>query len=542
MVSERDSRSRAFWWLAALLIAALPALPIGVVLASWLMPAGDAGQHVLEYVLLRVSVNTVWMTTLVAGLSALLGVSLAWLTANCEFAGRRFFNWTLLLPLAFPAYVMAVALADVFGFNGVAHGSLRTLISDELPWLALHPGLASASCLSLSLYPYVYLLSRQAFSSQGLNTFEAAQSLGCSPSAAFFEVSLPMARPWIVGGLSLVVMETLADFGTVQIFNFDTLTSAIYTAWFGLFSLPAALQLASALLLLVVLAVLLERHARGRRAFSGTNERQRVRRISLKGRQAFFATLACSFVFALAFVVPLTRLAYNAVRSLDQELSSEYFAYVWHSLSLSGLTAFALLALGLVLALSGRALGTGAARGLQRFATLGYALPGTVLAVGFFVPVAGLGHVLSAGFSSISGENVSVVLTGGLLTLLLALCTRYLAVAFQPVENGLLKVTPNMEDAARGLGSSGIDLVRRVHWPLLRPALATAMLLVFVDVMKELPITLMTRPFGWDTLAVRVFQMTTEGEWERAALPSISIVLVGLLPLWIINKRSAQHA
>lgn len=526
----------------AALIALLPALPIGVALASWLSPSGEAWTHIVEHVLLRVGLNTLFLAAGVAVLTSVLGISLAWLCANCEFPGRRFFSWALLLPLAIPGYVLAFALSSVFGVQGSLHQLAMLVGVGASGWPSANGGVASVLCLGLSLYPYVFLLSRQAFVSQGMSGFEVAQSLGLSPVASFFRVSLPGARPWIIGGLSLVIMETLADFGTVRVLNFDTLTSAIYSAWYGLYALDAALQLSTVLLVFVVLAIWLERKARGRAQFHLAADRPRRSAIVLKRWHALLATVFAGSVFACGFGLPVLKLAVQSTRYMTSEFNTSYFDYVWHSLALGVICAAILIVLALVLALCARRYASPAMTVLRRIATLGYALPGTVLAVGFFVPIAASGRILSDLVTALTGTPVRLVLTGGLLTLLLGLCARFLAVAYQPLENGLLRVTRNIEDAARGLGVTRFALIRKVHLPMLTPAMATAGLLVFVDVMKELPITLMTRPFGWDTLSVRVFQMTTEGEWERAALPALTIVAAGLIPILLINRRSIHRA
>lgn len=522
------------------MIAAIAALPIGVTLASVFLPAGDAWEHIVDHVLARVLVNTLFLVCAVGVATTILGVSLAWLTAVCEFPGRRLFSWLLLLPLAVPGYVLAVALGGFFEFQGPLRQFLATLGLSVTSWPSPGGGTASALCLSLTLYPYVYLLTRQAFVTQGLTGFEVAQSLGFSPWRSFFKVSIPLARPWIVGGVTLVLMETLADFGTVKVFNFDTLTTAIYSAWYGLFSLTAALQLAAVLIVLVVLALVLERRVRGSARYAVRGDAPKRSRILLDRRRAWLASGYCTTVLAIAFVLPATLMVVWSLRYIGTDLDARYLEFVFNSVGLGLAAAFVVTLFATLLGVAGRASNHAVMTTLQRIATLGYALPGTVLAVGFFAPVAGLSNLINSMGSRLFDSAFRVALTGTILTLLLAYCARFMAVAFQPIDSGLHKVTPNIEDAARGMGYDGFRLFGAIHVPMLRPALATAVLLVFVDVMKELPITLMTRPFGWDTLAVRVFQMTTEGEWERAALPALTIVLAGLLPIYLINRRS-QH-
>ena len=387
--------------------------------------------------------------------------------------------------------------------------------------------------LSLALYPYTYLMVRNAFQTQGLRSLEVGQSLGLSVRESFWRICLPMARPWIAGGTLLVMMETVSDFGTVAIFNYDTLTSAIYKTWFGLYSLPAALQVASVLLIFVVIITLLERRSRASQRFSQTRSSKSVAgRIHLSGMFRWLALLACLLVFSLAFVMPVMRLLYWVVPNMDTELTTQFWAYVAGSTSLSLLAMLMIAGLALLMAFSARTYNSPFAKIVVRISTMGYALPGTVLAVGLFVPVAAIDNALGAmGLST-------PLLQGTMVVMLLAYSVRFMAVAFSPLESNLLRITPSIDAASRSLGVSGIKMLAKVHLPMVKGGLLTAMVLVFVDVMKELPITLMTRPFGFNTLAVRIFELSSEGLWERAALPALAIVLVGLIPAFILIRKS----
>ncbi len=536
------SARRGVWAVAALAVAAITALPIVVALGALFAPADEAFRHIVDHVLWRVVGNTFGLVVAVGLLTAALGVALAGLTTYCEFPGRRFFDWALVLPLAVPGYVLAFCLGGLVDFQGPLRGALAALGFEFAHWPKANGAVASVVCLTLALYPYVYLLARQAFRSAGSNGLEVAQTLGCGRLAAFWRVAVPAARPWIVAGSSLVVMETLADFGTVKIFNFDTLTTAIYSAWYGLFSLAAALQLSLVLIAFVVAALLLERRARGRSRYSFARSRAVEHRMPLAGPARLAASAVAGGVFVAAFAAPVGLMLHYSLGTAAGELGSEYLGFALRSLTLGLVAAGLIVCLAVVLGYAGRRAPGRTVAAAQRFATLGYALPGTVLAVGFFVPVAWLGRALGEFGSLFGGSGTGVVLTGTLLTLLLAYAARFMAVAYQPLDAGLSRITPSLEEAAGGLGAQGFALLGRVHLPILTPAVASAALLVFVDVMKELPITLMTRPFGWDTLAVRVFQKTTEGEWEQAALPALGIVLVGLAPLYWILKRGSSNA
>ncbi|NWG87778.1 MAG: iron ABC transporter permease [Hydrogenophilaceae bacterium] len=528
---------RASPWLAALPIALITAIPVAVLLGHLLHPDQAIWQHLWRYVLPELLVNTAWLTFGVGLGVTVLGVSLAWLTAACDYPGRRFFAWALLLPLALPAYVTAFVWLGLLDFTGpVALWLRETWGIAWLPPIRSRGGVILV--MVLALYPYVYLTARAAFQGMGPRLTEAAQSLGVPRWRAFFRVALPMARPGITAGLMLALMETLADFGTVSVFNYNTFTTAIYKAWFSLFSLPAAAQLAAILIFFVFVVAVLENLARSRRNYAlSTRAAQTPVRIALKGWGALFALLWSGLVFGLAFVIPVIQIADWAASVYAQDFDARYLGFAWHSLLLSGLGALLVVGLALVLSYAQRLQPTPAMRLTARLASLGYALPGTVLAVGIFIPIAWLDNRLIDLFG-LDGQ----ILGGTLLIMLLAYCARFLAVGFGPLESGLGRITRSVDEAAQSLGVVGGRRLARIHLPMLRASLLTALALAFVDIMKELPITLMTRPFGWDTLAVRVFEMTSEGEWERAALPAAVIVLVGLLPTyWLIKHTEHAH-
>lgn len=537
MFSARSSSNGSRWPLTVTLALALfVSVPLAVVFSSLAAPQPEIWAHLNTFVLPRLLINTAWLLLGVGLGCAVLGVSLAWLTAACEFPGRRWFSWALLLPLALPGYVLGFVLIGLLDYTGPVQSGLRAVFgaAPEIP-VRSRGGVIAA--LTLTLYPYVYLVARNAFQTQGRRALEAAQTLGLSRPQGFFRVALPMARPWLAGGLALVLMETLADFGTVSVFNYDTFTTAIYKAWFGLFNLDAASQLASLLVVVVLVALLLEQRARARQRFySGGRGDASDERIVLRGRWRWLAVLWCGAVFAVAFAVPFLQLLGWAWQS-RADLDTRYVGFLWHSLLLSASAALLVVSLGLLLAYAVRR-GSGRAPALlARFATLGYALPGAVLAVGFYLPVAWLDQQWQGLAQALGWSDAGPLLGGTVAAMLAAYCVRFLAVGFTPLEAALQRVTRSMDEAAQVLGQNSSGVLRRVHLPLLRGGLATAATLVFVDTMKEMPITLMTRPFGWDTLAVRVFEMTSEGEWQRAALPSVALVLAGLVPVVLALRR-----
>lgn len=525
-------------------VLCLPALvPLLVIVQATLSPEADVWAHLARYVLPEVTINTIKLLVGVALLSGIVGTALAWLTSICEFPGRRFFDWALLLPLAIPTYVLAFVAVGFLDYSGPLQSWLRELTGSSA-WV---PKIRSTGgvifVLSLALYPYVYLLARTAFLTQGRRALEAAQMLGVGRAAATWKVALPMARPWIAAGIALVCMETLADFGAVSVFNYNTFTTAIYRAWFGMFSVSAALELAGVLLLFVIAAFALERSSRAEARFSSSRDMTRqAARMQLGPTARWVAFSGAALVLSLAFVLPLLQLLIWSFKNMG-DIDSRYWGFIARSLVLAGSAAAVIVAASLALAYIERRTSTRSMRLLVRLATLGYAIPGTVLAVGIVVPLVLLNNQLQGLLRGWLGDAAPVLLLQGtLLAVLIAYLARFLTVGFNPVESGLQRVTRSIDEAAASLGVVGTDLIRKVHVPLLRTSLATAATLVFVDVMKEMPITLITRPPGWDTLAVRVWEMTSEGEWERAALPAVAIVLVGLIPAALLTRRGAHVA
>ena len=510
-------------------------------MSSLFAPANDVWQHLVETTLPNLLVNTFWLALGVAFGTTLLGVSLAWFTAVCEFPGRKFFSWALLLPFAMPAYVTAFVALGLFDYIGPIQTALRAWLGPDLSWF---PNVRSRGgviiVMVLAFYPYVYLLARNAFLTQGKRSLEAAQSLGFNRTQGFFHVALPMARPWIAGGMMLALMETLADFGTVAVFNYDTFTTAIYKAWFAMFSLPAASQLASLLIVIVFAMIVIEQQFRSRMRYAENRQSVREARLPLHAWRAWAVTGFASATLFLAFLLPVGQLAVWTADVFARDFDERYLEFLWHSLLLSGSAALLTCSVTLLMVYATRRYSGPAVRAAVRISTIGYALPGAVLAVGIFIPVAWLDTQLSEIALRLFDVETGLLIQGTLATMLIAYLTRFLAVSYSPIDSAMQRVTASIDEAAMGLGLSGWHMLRRIHLPILRGGIFTAATLVFVDVMKEMPITLMTRPFGWDTLAVRIFEMTTEGQWEQAALPAVALVLAGLLPLIFFVRQTER--
>ncbi|WP_160285606.1 ABC transporter permease [Pseudomonas knackmussii] len=529
------------WRLVSFALAALVLLPLSVLALSWSDIDGEIWAHLWDTQLPRLLGNSLLLVLGVGIGVVVLGTSLAWLTALCEFPGRRWLDWALMLPFAIPAYVLAFVFIGLLDFAGPLQSLLREVFGSGLRLPRVRSTGGVILVLTLVFYPYVYLLARGAFLAQGRGLSEAARVLGLSPWQAFWRVALPMARPAIGTGLALAIMETMADFGAVAVFNYDTFTTAIYKTWYGFYSLSSAAQLASLLLLGVFLALFAERRSRGR-AVTASERPRSAPLYRLRGLKAFAASAWCGLVFACAFVVPLMQLLVWCWQRGRFDFDERYRELVLHSLGLGAAAAVLTVGAGLLLAFARRQAPVPAVRAAVGIANLGYALPGAVLAVAIMLAFSWLDNHWVIPLSSVLGGAGKPLLLGSLGALLLAYLIRFLAVAQGPLESTLARIRPSLVEASRSLGVGGFEMFRRVQLPLLAPGLLSAALLVFVDTLKEMPATLLMRPFGWDTLAVRVFEMTSEGEWARAALPAVSLVLVGLLPVALLIRRSAMAA
>lgn len=540
-VARPGRASGTGWRLATWLVATLVIVPILALFPAWLTSTDEVWRHLADTVLLELLHNTIVLMLGVGAGVLVLGVGLAWLTVMCEFPGRRLFSWALMLPLSIPAYVLAFVALGFLNFSGPVQSSLREVFGLDGYWF---PSIRSEggviAVMVLALYPYVYMLARAAFISQGRSMLESGRILGLGPWAAFFRVSLPMARPAIAVGVALALMETLADFGAVYILNYNTFTTAIYKAWFGLFNLQAAAQLATLLLLFVALALYGERRWRGRASFYSGTEPPREQRYRLRGARALAATLLASLVFGLAFLLPVGQLVIWVWGTALENLDSRYLEFVSHTLILGALAALLTVSAALLFAYVRKMWPDSRVRLVTRLATLGYALPGSVLAVGIILAFnwaeARINDVAQTWF----GISFGILLSGTVAALLFAYVVRFLAVAHGPVDSALERIKPSIQQAAASLGASHREVLWHIYLPMLRPGLLAAALLVFVDVMKEMPATLLLRPFGWDTLAIRIFEMTSEGQWEQAALPALTLVVVGLIPVVLLVKRSEK--
>ena len=529
----------------AVIVALLAGLPVASVgLNIFVGGTSATWSHLSQTVLPEYILNSLWLSLGVGIGVGTLGVTTAWLTAMHDFPGRRFFEWALVLPLAMPAYVMAYVYTDFLQFVGPLQTALREAFGWQhgdywFPDIRSLPGaILMFVCV---LYPYVYLLVRTAFLERASGMLEAARTLGMGPWRAFFAVSLPLARPAIVAGVALALMETLADYGTVAYFAVNTFTTGIYRAWFSLGDRVAAAQLAAMLLSFVLFLLMAERISRGRARYHNTTGRNRpMAGARLRGFAALLAFIGCLLPLLLGFVLPALLLLRMALAEGDAQFGERFLLLSRNSFLLAGVTAAIGVLLALLMAYGARLSKSSLASGLNRLVGLGYAVPGAVIAVGVLIPVTRLDNWLAGQWEQWFGSNPGLLLTGGIAALVYAYLVRFLAVALHTVESSLAKITPSMDDAARCLGLGQGATLRRVHAPLLRGSLLTAGLLVFVDVMKELPATLVMRPFNFDTLATQVYTLASDERLAEASTASLAIVAVGLLPLIALSRQISR--
>jgi iron(III) transport system permease protein len=543
----RPKAARRAWsglaWLSVI-IAALFLMPVFSVLFSLTQSGGGTWSHLASTVLPGYLFNT---AVLVAGVGIgvpVIGAGCAWLVTMCRFPGRRVFEWALILPLAVPAYVMAYAYTDFLQPAGPVQTLLRDLtgLAYRDYWFPEIRSLGGAvAMLVLVLYPYAYMLSRAAFLDQSVCALDVSRTLGCGPWSSFFRVALPLARPAIIAGTALALMETLADFGTVSFFGVPNFTTGIVRAWIAFGDRTTAGQLASILLIFVFLVLLLESRSRGKARFHhATNRYQKLPGRRLRGGAAAAAFLACLLPLLLGFLLPAAILLTMAVQAGDQHLGPRYLELVANSVTLAAITALLAVGLAVLMAYGRRLHGRPAVQIANRLAAMGYAIPGTIIAVGVLLPFAAFDNALDAWLRATFGISSGLLLTGSVAALVFAYLVRFLAVSLNTVEAGLGKIRPSMDDAARALGAGPFGMLARVHAPMMWPTLLTAGLVVFVDVMKELPATLVMRPFNFDTLAVQAHNFAADERLTEAATPALTIVAVGIPPVILLSRAIAR--
>jgi len=532
------------WQPGIMLVALLLSIPILTIAGFVFEPSGENWEHLKQTVLPEYLTNSALLVLGVTVGTLLIGVSTAWLTAMCQFPGKKLFVWLLLLPLAMPAYIIAYTYTGLFDFAGPVQTQIREWTGwgyGDYYFPEIRSLGGAISMLSLVLYPYVYLLARAAFLEQSICVLEVSRTLGCNAWSSFYRVALPLARPAIVAGLSLALMETLADYGTVSYFGIGVFTTGIFRTWFGLGDSVAAAKMAALLLMFVFTLVVIERVSRKQARYNHTtNKYTQLPEYRLTGFKATLAFMICLFPVAFGFLLPAGQLSSWAILTYQDMVDESFLRLTINTVLLGLSAAFLSVMLALFLAYGKRMLATRAVNMSIRVAAIGYAIPGTVVAVGIIIPFAWLDNSIDDFMRTQFDISTGLLLSGSLFAVMFAYMVRFLAVSLQTVESGLGKIKPSMDDAARSLGYKPREALFKIHMPLMKGSLLTALLIVFVDVMKELPATLILRPFNFNTLAVRAFELASDERLADSSTAALMIVVVGLLPVIYLSKSISR--
>jgi iron(III) transport system permease protein len=523
-----------------LLISLIALLPIIAIALIALQPSGDTWPHLIANVLPGALRRTLGLMAGVGLLSLLIGTGTAWLVTMYRFPGRRVFEWLLLLPLAVPTYIIAYSYLELLDYSGIVQSGLRELFGWHDARSYWFPDIRSLGgaifVMSAVLYPYVYITARASFVAQSVCVLEVSRTLGRNASQTFWQVALPLARPALAAGVALALMETLNDIGAVEFFGVRTLTVAVYDTWLDRNSLAGAAQIASVMLLFVFALLLLELALRAKRRFHHTTGKYRdLPEDTLAGWRGLLATLACALPMLVGFVLPGSVLVHDAIAHVAAGLAPEFWEAALNSLLLAASAAILAVGFAVVLAYARRQTRSKLIQVASTLPAISYAVPGTVLAIGLLIPLAGLDNGIDGLMRSLFGLSTGLLLSGTAFAVVLAYTIRFLAASLGAVEAGLSKISRNIDAAARTLGASVSEMLFKVHLPMLRPALGAAALLVFVDSMKELPATLLLRPFNFDTLATQVFTLVSLYRYEEAGLSALTIVLVSLAPVLLLH-------
>ncbi|SUI84738.1 Sulfate transport system permease protein CysW [Shewanella putrefaciens] len=535
------------WSLAGYAVAALLVLPLFALIFQAFQPDEAVFDHLMATVLPTYIINSLLLIFWVSVGALLLALPCAWLVARCEFIGRRYLQWALLLPLAMPAYIVAYVYTDLLDYAGPVQRGLRLLFDWRSSQEYFFPDIRSlggAACmLSLVLFPYIYLLARTAFMEQSLSLAHASRIMGCSSWQSFWRLSLPMARPAIAVGVALVAMETAADFATVSYFAVPTLTTAVYDTWLGYGNLTAAAKLSAIILLVIFMLIGVERFARRKQQlFQKQSRIQTTDLYRLTTKQTVYALIFCGTVLLLSFLLPFGILVSYAIGYFEKSWDSSFWQLSLNSLSLALVTSILCCLIALFLMFVRRISPRRSDTLPSRLASTGYALPGTVLAIGVLVPLTLLDFGINDLAEYIGVKGPGLLLTGSVVALVFAFCVRFIAIAIGSIESSYKRISPSLDMVSLTMGQSPIRLLSRVHLPLLSKGIFAAALLVFIESMKELPAALLLRPIGFENLATHVFQFVSDEKLEHGALAAIVIVIVGLVPLIYLNRSLEQHS
>ena len=507
--------------------------PVILVLSSLFNGYSDNWFHLYNYVLSEYIINSIFLILGVSFFVVLIGVLSSWLVTNYDFFGKSFFEWALILPLAVPPYILAYTFTEIFDTYGSANNLLNSIfLFDEKKvfFPSVRNIYGAIAVFSFTLYPYVYLVSRMAFVNQSISIIEAGRILGLSRVGAFFKLSIPLIRPAIFAGLALVIMETLSDFGAVEHFAIATFTTGIFRTWYGMYDLNTAMQLASLLLIFVTIFLVFERLSRKKAAFVSSNSLYKKHKVmKLKGSYSFFAMLFCLIPVFIGFILPIIELINWTINYKLDFFNRDFLKSAFNSLLLALIAAFLCTMIAFLINFTARYQGNKLLSFLSSTLMLGYAVPGLILAIG-------ITQLLTIIDNSFNLFTIDIVLTGSLIGLIIAYIIKSYALSNSAIESGFQRISNSLDDISKTLNISGIKLMYKIHFPLLRTGLLTSTLLVGSEVIKELPATLILRPFNFETLAVSAYNYASEERMYEAAAPSIAIVIVGLLPIIILSR------
>ncbi len=528
------------WFIVTLIVALLLTAPLWLLVSFVFEPTNDNWTHIANTLLPEYIENSLILMLGVSIGTLLFGVSTAWIITQYHFFGKKILHWALLLPLAMPAYIIAYTYTGLLGTEGPIQSYLRTFVDIRtlLEWFPEVRSLGGAILMfSLVLYPYVYLLARASFAAKNQAIIDASKTLGASPLRRFFKIALPMARPAIIAGLTLALMETLADFGTVQYFGIPTFTTGIYRTWTGFGDTTTAAQLSLLLLAFVTLLMLVEFWSRRQAKYFSQSQTSKQYNIQiLTGTKSFWAFIICFLPILLGFIVPAIQLLAWSISTAETNFNLEFLKLMWNSFYLAFLTASSAVIIALLLAYSKRIQGNRFIRTMVKITTLGYAIPGTIIAIAVIIMFTSIDNAFNTWMIKNFDISTGLLLSGTLFILVFAYTFRFLSISLQTIDSGLSKIKDSMDEAALTLGASRWDILFKIHLPLLKTSLLTAFILVFVEVLKELPTTLILRPFNFNTLSVKAYEMAADERLADAGLPALLIVLTGIIPVIFLSK------
>lgn len=527
--------------LSSVLLALILAAPLLTLIYQALITDGESFEHIKQTVLPDYIINTLILIFGVGLSVVLIGVPTAWLIASCQFVGRDFFKWALVLPLAMPAYIVAYVYTDLLDYAGPVQIGLRQYFGWQSPadyWFFDIRSMGGAiAMLALVLFPYVYLLARAGFAEQNAALTHASRALGASPTKSFFKISLPLARNSIIAGVALVMMESMADFATVSYFAVSTLTTAVYDTWLGHYDLASAAKLSSIMVLGIFVLLYMERlHNGKKRSGADAKMSHHSLKYQLKGLKGFAAFIFCGLILTLAFIVPVVILADYALDYFAESWQTGVVEYALNSVIIAGSTALTALLIAIILNHKARIFPFVSQKASLKVASSGYAIPGTVMAIGVLFPLTFFDQQINAYAEQLGWNTPGLLLSGSIITIIVAHVVRFVAIANKGLEASYANVSPSLDMVSKTMGRSGVSLFANVHFPLIRKSAVVAALLIFVESMKELPAALLLRPFDFQTLPTYLYQFASDEQLEIAALGAVLIVVVGLLPLLALNR------